>query len=113
MTIIALIKSNEEQRTVAKATDVRVVCQGQQGLYITFTFTELRKIEQVLHVEFDTNPEMWILRSGWIQDKKYGVAGGLAGDNVVGMSIYLAIGTTVTDCVNGTTLTSQCVAIGF
>ena len=113
MTILALIKSNEEQRTIAKATETRVVGKGQQGLWLTFTFTELRKVEQVLHVEFETDPNMFIIRSGWIQDKKYGVQGGFAADNIVGLSIYLAVGTTITDLVNGTTLRSECVVIGF
>lgn len=113
MTIVALLKSNEEQRSIVKSTSVQVVGQGQQGLWITFTFPELRVVEEVLQVEFDTNPEMWLVRSGWIQDKKYGLADGLAGDNVVGLSLHLAVGTTVTDNVNGTTLTGTCLAIGF
>ena len=113
MTILALIKSNEEERTLAKATDVKVVGQGQQGLWFTFTFAELRKVEQVIHVEFDTDPEMWIVRSGWVQDKKYGETDGMLADNIVGISIYLAVGTTVLDDINGTTLTAECVALGW
>jgi hypothetical protein len=67
MAILALIRSNEEQRTVAKTTSVKVVPQGQQGLYFLFTFPELRTVEQLLHVEFDTDPEKWIISAGWIR----------------------------------------------
>lgn len=42
--ILALIKSNEEQRTVVRSTDTRVVCQGQQGIYFIFTFPELKTV---------------------------------------------------------------------
>jgi hypothetical protein len=106
LTILATIKSNEEQRTLVSTTDVKVVGQGQQGLYFSFIFPELKTVEQLIHVEFETDPEMWIIRGGQPQDKDYS-------GNVVGMSIYLAVGTTVTDNVNGTTLTAKAVAIGF
>lgn len=106
MTILALIKSNEEQRLLVRATDTKVVGQGQQGLYFQFTFPELRTVEQLIHIEFDTDPEMWIVRGGHPQDKAYAA-------NVVGVSIYLAVGTTVTDAVNGTTLKATAVATGF
>lgn len=98
MTVIALIKSNEEQRTIAKATDVRVISAQAQGLYLIFTFPELRKVEQVLHVEVETNPESWC-QSHNPQDKTYL-------GNTVGMSLYL-------DNAAGTTLTTECVVIGF
>jgi hypothetical protein len=104
--ILALIKSNEEQRTIVKTTQTKVVPQGQQGLYFLFTFPELRTVEQLLHVEFDTDPEKWIISAGWIQDKTYD-------GNTVGMSIYMAIGMTVTDQVNGTTLQATAVALGI
>jgi len=106
LTILALIKSNEEQRTLVSTTDTKVVCQGQQGIYFTFTFSELRTVEQLIHIEFDTDPEMWLIRGGYPQDKTYS-------GNTVGMSIYLAIGTTVTDNVNGTTLRARACAVGF
>lgn len=112
MTILALLKSNEEQRTIAEATTTEVLGEGWHGLWITVTFPELRTVERILQVEFDTDPEMWLLFSGWIQDKAYGESDGLAADNIVGMSIYLAIGSTVT-ATHGTSLTTRCIVLGF
>lgn len=98
MTLIALIKSNEEQRTIAKATVTRLISGQAQGLYLVFTFPELRKVEQVLHIEVETNPETWC-QSHNPQDKTYS-------GNTVGMSLYV-------DVAAGTTLTTECVVIGF
>lgn len=106
MTLICLIKSNEEQRTVAKAEATgQVIDATAADYYFEFTFSELRKVEQVLHVEVSTSPATGHL-AGFPQDKKYGIADGLAADNIVGMTLHL-------DPVVGTTITPECVAVGF
>lgn len=98
MTIIALIKSNEEQRTIAEAEQCLVVEAGAGTWYFLFTFPELRKVEKVLQVEIETNPETFAYVN-LPQDKTYL-------GNTVGMTLT---GTPQA----GTTLCAECVVIGF
>ena len=88
---------HRDGRSIVKSTDTRVVVAGD-AIYVIFTFPELRVVEQVIHVEFETNPETWT--QGYnLQDKTYL-------NNTVGISIYM-------DPAAGTTLTSEAVVIGY
>lgn len=91
MTIIATL--HRDGRTIVKSTVTQVIPGGAQGLYLTFTFSELRTVEQLLHLEITT----WV-QSHNPQDKTYS-------KNTVGLSLYL-------DAAAGTTLTAEAVAIG-
>jgi len=98
MTIIALIKSNEEQRTIASVEECVVVNSGAQAVYVTFTFPELRKVEKVLQIEVETDPET-MAHLELPQDKTYL-------NNTVGMTLTC-------DPTAGTTLCFDCTAIGW
>ena len=97
MPIIATL--HRDARTIVKSTVTRVVVAGQQGLYLTVTFPELRTVEQILHIEATTSPRTWITSAGLMQSKNYL-------NNVVGISLYLTLAA-------GTTLTAEFLAIGF
>ena len=90
---------HRDGRTIVKSTVVLVVDPGQQGLYLTVTFPELRTVEQILHIEVTTNPRTWIMTAGLMQDKNYL-------GNVVGISLKI-------DALAGTTLSAEILAIGF
>jgi len=97
MPILATL--HRDGRTIVKSTVTQVVPAGAQGLYLTVTFPELRTVEQILHIEATTDPKVWILTAGLMQDKSYV-------GNTVGISLYL-------DPAAGTTLTAEVLAIGF
>jgi hypothetical protein len=98
MPIIATL--HRDGRTIVKSTVARSVAGGPQGLYFIVTFPELRKVEQILHIEVTTSdPKVWISSAGLMQDKNYL-------GNTVGISMYL-------DPAAGTTLTTEVLAIGF
>ena len=90
---------HRDGRTIVKGTVTQVIPAGAQGLYLTVTFPELRKVEQILHIEATTNPKTWITSAGLMQSKSYS-------NNVVGISLYL-------NPAAGTTLTAEVLAIGF
>lgn len=96
MPIIATL--HPDGQTIAKQTVTRVLAAGAQGLYVTVTFPELRKVKQILHVEIETNPVTWV-QSHLPQNKIYL-------NNTVGMSLYV-------NPTAGTTLGVEVVVIGF
>ena len=97
MTIIATL--HRDGRTIAKGSSNSVaLLAGAQGLYVTITFPELRTVEQVLGVEFRTQPKVWISTSSLPQDKTYV-------GKTVGISLML-------NPAAGTTLTLDAVVIG-
>jgi hypothetical protein len=102
-----LIHSNEENRQIDRATDSQVVCQGEQNLVFYFTFSRMKKVEQIIHVELETKPEKWIIRGGQLQHST------LYSGNIIGLSLNLTVGSTILDCINGTTITAIALATGF
>jgi len=98
MPIIALLRSNEEQKTIVSSQQCVVIDSGVQAVYLTFTFPELRKVEGVLQVEIETNPET-LAHAELPQDKRYV-------GNTVGMTLTC-------EPTAGTTLCAECVAIGW
>ena len=81
-----------------KQTDYLVVASGAAGYWIQITYPELRKVETLLNIQFDTDPVTW-LETAVVQDKAYD-------ENVVGISLYV-------NPTAGTTLSIESVAIGF
>ena len=96
MPIIATL--HPDGQTIVKQTVTRLLVAGPQGLHVTVTFPELRKVSQILHIEIQTSPKTWV-RSHLPQDKTYV-------GNTVGISLYV-------DPTVGTTLSLDAVAIGF
>jgi len=90
---------HRDGRTIVKGTNSIVLAAGGQGLYLVITFPELRKVEQLLHVEFTTNPKVWITAASHPQDKNYS-------GNTVGISMYL-------NPAAGTTLMVEAISTGF
>lgn len=90
---------HRDGKSIVKGSASQVVAGGAQGLYLTVAFPELRKVEQLLHVEFTTNPKVWVSTASHPQDKNYV-------GNTVGISLQL-------NPAAGTTLTMEAVAIGF
>lgn len=98
MTIVALLKSNEEQKSIVSAEKCVVVGSGAQAVYVTFTFPELRKVSKVVQLEVETSPET-MAHLELPQDKSYAA-------NTVGMT--LTCNPTI-----GTTLCFDCTVIGY
>lgn len=98
MTVIALLKSNEEMKSIVSAQECVVVNSGAQGLFVTFTFPELRKVVKVLQIEVETDPET-MAHLELPQDKSYV-------SNTVGMTLTC-------NPTAGTTLCFDCTVVGF
>lgn len=99
MTILATFKPELDGRTIVRVTTTIAVLSGQAAYSITFTFPELRLVEQLLHLEFGETTPPTLINSYAVQNKTYT-------GNTVGMTLNL-------NPVAGTTLIVEAVGLGI
>ena len=90
MTVVATLKDG---RVIAKADVAQVITAAAGKVYTTATLTDLKTVEYVL--QFNLNAEANVNFS----PERPSISG-----NIVGVTVY---------CGGGTTITGECIAIGF